>query len=767
MFESQEPAPQPSRSSTMELDYVLVQSLNLHMQLLDQRMGRMESTLDKILERLQLLGLNENNPQVETAAESGRTLPISNPTATSIITTSMNTKDDKKASGTWDLERVSNATQVDVSILRLLDGKHRYTALDTTKSEIRILAVECATNFSDPIRASLKTLSLDEQAYSPFQGYTSLSYCWGPPVMDGSIILDGYHFPVTESLETALRYLRYDKSRSGPVNMMASQVGNEQYWWIDQLCINQADVDERGDQVSLMRRIYKRASGVHVWLGDEADDSSTAISILETLGAPPQHAPGEKAIRYPSFTDAEVVRHWNALNAFFKRPWWERVWIRQEIALHWNVKISCGTRSCDMTILGPALFMLNYVKSLGVEEFLPNSTPNLTVARLPWDFHPMQLVELTNSTNGGYTWIKLSRLLLNARGCKATDSKDTVFSVLGLADSEVYPIVPNYHLELREVLIAAARAAIGHEWGLDFFAACQNPKRKYGLPSWVPNLVDDWKTMPFRVNDYEGKKRITELDVTDSIVPEAQVEGEVLILGGGLVDAVQVICQDTVQKGADAESLEAMYISWRRFIDDAASRCGLEELEAYYFFEQSEQEKVRAWVKMLSVFGDKADDLGGYSTSGYSTLRGRRNRQAPVVPTSTSFTAPDWKLNPYHHMGLNFRLGRSYLLPPSCSTDSLHPNRKMHAALRTNCVGRCLCITKRGFVALVPDESSVGDRIALFQGASFPYLLWISGGKRKHVLVGEAFIPRYTRAGGERLARHEWGVEMKQPIELC
>lgn len=104
--------------------------------------------------------------------------------------------------------------------------------------------------------------------------------------------------------------------------------------------INQSDMDERGDQVGLMRRIYKLAVSVQVWLCEEADDSSVAIDLLNTLGAPPKRAPGEKTIQYPSFTEDEIIRNWNALRALFKRPWWERVWIRQKIAL--KITVSCG-----------------------------------------------------------------------------------------------------------------------------------------------------------------------------------------------------------------------------------------------------------------------------------------------------------------------------------------------------------------------------------------------------------------------------------------
>ncbi|KAF2253204.1 HET-domain-containing protein, partial [Trematosphaeria pertusa] len=142
-----------------------------------------------------------------------------------------------------------------------------YTALDETKSQIRVLKLYRAKNFGDPLVLDVQIQNLDDDMLSnPFSRYTALSYCWGPPIMDASIILAGHHFPITKSLESALRHLR--------------NKGDYELWWIDQISINQADIDERGSQVSLMRQIYKRAGSVQVWLGDEADDSSTAFDVL-------------------------------------------------------------------------------------------------------------------------------------------------------------------------------------------------------------------------------------------------------------------------------------------------------------------------------------------------------------------------------------------------------------------------------------------------------------------------------------------------------
>jgi hypothetical protein len=40
------------------------------------------------------------------------------------------------------------------------------------------------------------------------------------------------------------------------------------------------------------------------------------------------------------------------------------------------------------------------------------------------------------------------------------------------------------------------------------------------------------------------------------------------------------------------------------------------------------------------------------------------------------------------------------------------------------------------------------------------------GGKKRHVLVGEAFVPRYASGDGERMAKEEFRVGMDALIRL-
>jgi hypothetical protein len=164
-----------------------------------------------------------------------------------------------------------------------------YHPLKTSTHEIRILQIHPATDSTEQIRCSLVHLSLDERTSSypaeekPFHhpqlhetgihgasgGFAALSYVWGDVEPAQIVYLNGLPRTVTRNLATALRHLRDP---------------HEFLWiWVDALCINQADLAERGQQVSQMGDIYRQAERVLVWLGPEADNSHLVWPLCDQI----------------------------------------------------------------------------------------------------------------------------------------------------------------------------------------------------------------------------------------------------------------------------------------------------------------------------------------------------------------------------------------------------------------------------------------------------------------------------------------------------
>lgn len=183
-----------------------------------------------------------------------------------------------------------------------------YDALDEEASEVRILLLLPGER-DDPIQALLFTTVLTREDYPD---YEALSYVWGSQEDPVSIAIrtattrdiyrlfgsnNGFkqrsfegkgseqsaewtlssrswaqHFgrvSVTQNLACALPYLRL-KSKVRAL-------------WIDALCVNQLDLEERSKQVQRMAHIYRRALRVVIWLGEASPDSDVAIRILEEI----------------------------------------------------------------------------------------------------------------------------------------------------------------------------------------------------------------------------------------------------------------------------------------------------------------------------------------------------------------------------------------------------------------------------------------------------------------------------------------------------
>jgi hypothetical protein len=120
--------------------------------------------------------------------------------------------------------------------------------------------------------------------------------------------VDNHKLPVRDNLYAALSQLR-DRFL-------------ERIIWIDAICINQNDNDEKSQHVQSMTKIYAKASRVIVWLGDEADKSSQALELIRKT-AEEQHTPSSM-----SESDQQMIVK------LLERPWFERVWVRPASGKH-------------------------------------------------------------------------------------------------------------------------------------------------------------------------------------------------------------------------------------------------------------------------------------------------------------------------------------------------------------------------------------------------------------------------------------------------
>jgi hypothetical protein len=148
-----------------------------------------------------------------------------------------------------------------------IDALYTHVALLRGSKQIRVLDIEGVAQGTDPelITAHLRVESLDQQPV-----FNALSYVWGTDVEKEFILCDGVKLPLSKNSFSALRHLR---GKFGPITI-----------WIDAICINQKDNEEKESQIPLMGDIYSRAGTAYMWLGEGDESTSKALSYLSRAG---------------------------------------------------------------------------------------------------------------------------------------------------------------------------------------------------------------------------------------------------------------------------------------------------------------------------------------------------------------------------------------------------------------------------------------------------------------------------------------------------
>ncbi|KAK2023484.1 HET-domain-containing protein [Colletotrichum zoysiae] len=348
-------------------------------------------------------------------------------------------------------------------------------------------------------------------------GYEGLSYVWAPSggEEDAHVVLEPPTAPATgaasaglsirPNLAAALRQLRY--------------LDTPRRMWIDALCINQADLEERNEQVYIMCDIYRRASHVVVWLGAGGDDSALAVAALRHLGEQAIYTErGAWRTNPPGCSNPELARAsvalpyddrtWAGVARLLRRPWFERLWVWQEVRLADERSFMlCGPDSISLSLFRRAIFCASDKKVLPSAE-VRGLVLDAAEVMLPFSNQPF-FRELQT---------------LNWKGC--ADPRDKIYGALGAAPAAIREDVrPDYSLPVEEVYVRFCRAYLARIGRLDFLDRCDIDAREIRGPSWVP----DW-SVPV--------DRAVRLPYADVFYAAGASAAEVVLPAAGTGDAI-------------------------------------------------------------------------------------------------------------------------------------------------------------------------------------------------------------------------------------
>ncbi|KAM0720740.1 hypothetical protein Q7P37_004877 [Cladosporium fusiforme] len=208
-----------------------------------------------------------------------------------------------------------------------------FSLLPDPKAHIRLFKF-AKTSSEQRLEVELDSRSVKEL---PCTDYYAISYVWGPRPNTHTISIGEETLHVRTNCWKALH-----QARRYPGNQ------EEQYYWIDAICINQMDQNEKSDQVQLMGQIFNNATKVLSCVGDHKDKSEDVMNLLDTA---PENLVGEewpgicfgwRALqwlgRQPDGTIRAVSK---GLEKMLERPYFTRVWIIQEVFRKQSETILC------------------------------------------------------------------------------------------------------------------------------------------------------------------------------------------------------------------------------------------------------------------------------------------------------------------------------------------------------------------------------------------------------------------------------------------
>ncbi|KAI6082596.1 heterokaryon incompatibility protein-domain-containing protein [Hypoxylon rubiginosum] len=592
-------------------------------------------------------------------------------------------------------------------------NEYRYSPIDA--DSIRLLYLQPGVG-DDNIHCRFETFN-----HSDAPIYEAISYTWGEGPAICPILVDNAIFYVRSNLHSALRHLR--------------NANQEISLWVDALCINQDDNQERSRQVQKMGKIFQESARVLIWLGESDASSQYATDFISQI-QDPQFLCNENW-----FDDFGLL----ALARLLNGPWFSRLWVIQEVALARDAIFVCGNREFHLTDLADSVevvrsrlsdIRVSFRRSPYFEAYeglLDNLENSRSIRLLD------TLKDLFLRSNDGRIIrprTSLESLIHSFNDFQSTDPRDRVYALLGLAHrpepGEVKglpTLTPDYDrtvLEVYTVLVMDCIRISGSldilvrpwadgrrsSWQGDFI----DPDLRFAVPSWISVRGD----MPFSNPKFQRTNRVN----ADSLVgkPSQGIynahNGTIADVRFGIDDATKTYTGSLFAKGIILGEIKRLST---RMADGIVLKECLEMIEGILFDDDGTVRGIsdplwRIMCANRNAGGDRAPSL--YRLSLLQLLRQSSSLNSIDTEDCLTLTQPrhvEEFLKRVQAVVWNRRIFRS----------------QGPADLQGDLIG------------LAPQHTRLGDRVCILYGCSVPVILRAHRQSATNVLwelVGEAYV---------------------------
>ncbi|OCK74210.1 HET-domain-containing protein [Lepidopterella palustris CBS 459.81] len=542
--------------------------------------------------------------------------------------------------------------------------------------------------------------------------YNTLSYTWENELPTIPISCDEHELLVTPNLHAALLRLRHH-SRNLTI-------------WVDAICINQYDIEERSSQVQLMRKIYQCGRQLLIWLGEEDPGTATAARVIRRLDEMVK-----KGLRIsdditrdnshllmnlglPNIDSAD----WVAFRKFFDRRWFQRVWILQEVAMGCQLSVPlvrCGSHTLTWNQIQNAANWTN--RSNG--DSLSRVTESGSKIYLTTDIQ--SFVTWTSRHTGLQKATLLSDALSTSRPFGAKLEHDKVYALYGFLMSDLdaledAALIPDYSKSFSDVYRDTARYIISQQKSLDLLGMVEDKEMQKlsNLPSWVP----DWREMHLPIPFSDRSRRAGFDAAKGTPVAAGRLQDQSALKANAIfVDRVRYASQHQYAFDAYWRTLSSNAYSRMRSTDSACR-------SFLFYWARVQIPYIFNKQKMSEYFNELTTDDARISF--FITLYAFTKLLQDAFPDGSNPTQTFLKFKERNRTG-GPDLHRTFM-------KSLY-----------NAWQKRFFITKRGFMGLGPRGIKPGDLIYILAGGQVPYVL------RKlyhqHFLRGSEASPHYQLVG--------------------
>ncbi|CAN9155930.1 unnamed protein product [Alternaria alternata] len=359
-----------------------------------------------------------------------------------------------------------------------------YKHQELRQDQIRLLTTKC-------IDGSVE-IEIDQYTLTEDLDYDAISYVWGSAPALVTVNCNDRPLVVTSTALEMLHYLHRHQT-----NTTTRKI------WIDAICINQEDEEEKGTQIPLMREIYSRARAVVVWMGLSTPETDIFFTEFQEMrvklktwkakyDADPD-CPDPDMEERPHNGDA----FWGGLSRLLGNEWFRRLWTYQEIILPGTATLLCGDLWADFNefvdFLVDGRFDSTHFSKVSTIGFGTSDTLALRTCQ------SINFYRKLNRRKGGAKEIHAHNVgaeLNKLRERCVKEPIDRVWAIVGLLQRNLRSTLSSWvdysaqgRDEYWKTWIMFAKALMNEPLGMSLLYAppTREPKPPH-LPSWCPNL---------------------------------------------------------------------------------------------------------------------------------------------------------------------------------------------------------------------------------------------------------------------------------------